>query len=139
MDLANRLAEERRRRLAAERLLELKQAELFAANRKLGKHALQLSQEVTERRAEVAQVRDQNQRITSQLGQATERIEFVEGQLWAALDAMRDGFAMFDAAGQLELANSAFMSLFDGLDSVRPGASYEHLLSNSRAENQAAF
>ena len=128
MDLANRLAEERRRRLAAERLLELKQAELFAANRKLGKHALQLSQEVTERRAEVAQVRDQNQRITSQLGQATERIEFVEGQLWAALDAMRDGFAMFDAAGQLELANSAFMSLFDGLDSVRPGASYEHLL-----------
>ncbi len=128
MDLATRLAEERRRRLAAERLLELKQAELFAANRKLGKHALALSHEVTERRAEVAQVRDQNQRMTLELGEATERIELVEGQMWAALEAMRDGFAMFDAEGQLELANSAFMSLFDGLDSVRPGASRNHLL-----------
>ena len=36
MTLANKLAEERRLRLAAERLLEQKQAELFAANRKLG-------------------------------------------------------------------------------------------------------
>ncbi len=35
MSIAIKLAEERRARLAAERLLELKQAELFAANRKL--------------------------------------------------------------------------------------------------------
>ena len=35
MSLAGKLAEERRARLAAERLLELKQAELHAANRKL--------------------------------------------------------------------------------------------------------
>ena len=40
MNLASKLAEERRARLAAERLLELKQAELHAANRKLGQHAL---------------------------------------------------------------------------------------------------
>ena len=33
MSLANKLAEERRGRLAAQRLLELKEAELSAANR----------------------------------------------------------------------------------------------------------
>ena len=36
MTLAHKLAEERRARLAAERLLEMKEAELFSANRKLG-------------------------------------------------------------------------------------------------------
>ena len=39
MGISGKLAEERRGRLAAERLLELKQEELFAANRKLGRHA----------------------------------------------------------------------------------------------------
>ena len=128
MELAQRLAEERRKRLAAERMLELKQAELFNANRKLGQHALQLSYEVTERRAEVAEVRTENARVTEQLGEATERIQLVEGQLWAALETMRDGFAMFTAAGQMELANPAYLDIFDGLDSIRPGASFEHVL-----------
>ncbi|TKZ17900.1 hypothetical protein FAP39_13685 [Shimia litoralis] len=59
MTLAHKLAEERRARLAAERLLELKQAELFAANRKLGRHAKKLSHEIVETRAEVATVRDE--------------------------------------------------------------------------------
>ena len=62
MSLANKLAEERRARLAAERLLELKQAELFAANRKLGQHARQLSEEIVETRAQVETYRDENHR-----------------------------------------------------------------------------
>ena len=48
MSLANKLTEERRARLAAERQLELKQAELFAANRKLGLHAQRLSEKIVE-------------------------------------------------------------------------------------------
>jgi len=43
MSLQQKLTEERRGRLAAERMLELKKAELFAANRKLGRHARELS------------------------------------------------------------------------------------------------
>ncbi len=58
MSLANKLTEERRARLAAERLLEQKQVELQAANRKLGKHALALSEEIVETRAEVKTVLD---------------------------------------------------------------------------------
>ena len=39
MDLQSELARERRARLAAERLLTLRQQELHEANSKLGKHA----------------------------------------------------------------------------------------------------
>ena len=46
MDLTERLLRERRARLAAERLLELKSRELFAANEKLALHARALSDEV---------------------------------------------------------------------------------------------
>ena len=128
MSLGDKLAEERRGRLAAERLLELKQAELIDANRKLGKHALQLSHEITETRAKVAEVRTENQRVMLQLGEATQKIEIVEGQLWQALETVRDGFAMFDPSGRMELANPAYLSIFDGVDTVGPGCSYAHVL-----------
>ena len=128
MSLAQKLAEERRARLAAERLLELKQAELFSANRKLGHHARQLSHEITETRAEVANVRDENVRVRTELGEAFQKIEVVEGQLWKALRSIRDGFALFNAEGLLELANPPYVALFDGLDTIAPGASYVHLV-----------
>ncbi|WP_226625647.1 PAS-domain containing protein [Alloyangia pacifica] len=128
MEIAARLAEERRARLAAERLLELKQAELFAANRKLNSHARQLSHEITETRAEVATVRDENQRVKTQLGAAHQKIELVEGQLWTALACMRDGLASFNAERRMEMANPAWLALFDGLDTIRPGAGYAHVL-----------
>jgi hypothetical protein len=43
-------------------LLELKEAELSAANRKLGRRAKALSEEIVETRAEITSVRDENQR-----------------------------------------------------------------------------
>ncbi|MCR8548285.1 response regulator [Salipiger sp. P9] len=128
MSLTARLAEERRARLAAERLLELKQAELFAANRKLDKHARALSHEIHETRAEITEVRTENRLVKSQLGQAHQKIELVEGQLWKALQTMRDGFAMFSADRLMELANPAYLAPFEDLDSVGPGASYRHVL-----------
>lgn len=128
MNMADRLAEERRARLAAERLLELKQKELFEANRRLGDHALKLSHEVRETRSEVRTVRDENRRVRQELGQATQKIEVVTEQLWSAMVTIRDGFAMFDEEGRLELANPAYFSVFDGIESVAPGASYAHVL-----------
>ncbi len=135
MSTVDRLAQERRARLAAERMLELKQAELFAANKKLNAHAKRLNAEIDETRARVAEVRSENQLVRNEnrlvrtkLGQANEKIEIVEGQLWKALKSMRDGFAMFNADGQLELANPAYMAVFDGLDSVALGTSYGHIV-----------
>ncbi|WP_418592754.1 response regulator [Ponticoccus sp. (in: a-proteobacteria)] len=128
MNLADRLAEERRARLAAERLLDLKQKELFEANKRLGKHALQLSHEIRETRSEVATVRDENQRVKKELGQATQHLEIVTDQLWSAMETIRDGFAMFDEAGRLELANPAYLATFDDIEAVRPGVHYAQIL-----------
>ena len=50
MELSERLVRERRARLAAERLLEQKSRELFAANEKLAIHARSLSDQIVEQR-----------------------------------------------------------------------------------------
>jgi len=129
MELADRLAEERRARLAAERLLELKQQELFEANRRLGDHALKLSHEIRETRTEVKEVREQHSKVVEELGQATEKIEVVTEQLWSAMETIRDGFAMFDAAGRLELANPAYLGYFEDLETIAPGVLYADVLA----------
>ena len=128
MSLANKLAEERRARLAAERLLELKQAELFAANRKLGNHAQQLSEEIVETRAEVAMVRGENQRVRTELGVANEKIQIAERRLWHSIETIQDGFAFFDCDNRMIVANRSYLSIFDGLEEVQPGVTYPRIL-----------
>ncbi|MFB9150668.1 response regulator [Roseovarius ramblicola] len=128
MSLANKLAEERRARLAAERLLEQKQAELHAANRKLGLHARALSHEITETRAEVRSVRDENRRVRSDLSAANEKIEIAERRLWHSIQTIEDGFAFFDADSRMIAANDAWLAVFDGVEAVRPGVSYVEIL-----------
>lgn len=128
MDLAARLAKERRARLAAERLLELKQEELFAANRKLGLRARELSHEVHETRAEVATIRDENSRVKSDLNQARERFQTAERRLWDSVQTITDGFAVFDADSRLIMANDAYLSIFDGLKGMVPGVTYARIL-----------
>lgn len=128
MSLANKLAEERRARLAAERLLELKQAELFAANRKLGQHAKQLSDEITETRAQVETIKDENQRVKSDLTEARQKIEIAERRLWLSIETIQDGFAFFDADDRMIAANNAYVGFFDGLDEVQTGITYPRIL-----------
>ncbi|MCH2094149.1 MAG: ATP-binding protein [Rhodobacteraceae bacterium] len=121
MSLATRLAEERRARLAAERLLELKQAELFAANRKLDAHARALSHQVEETQAE-------NEQVKSDLNAAHERVQIAEQRLWLSLHTIQDGFAFFDATGGLISANPAYLSAFEGIEEVVPGVNYTRIL-----------
>ncbi len=128
MTLAHKLAEERRARLAAERLLELKQAELQAANRKLGRHARKLSHAIVETRAEVETVRSENQRVKSDLEHANEKVELAERRLWLSLETIQDGFAFFDSDGCLIAANPSYLSVFDGLEEMQPGISYARML-----------
>lgn len=128
VSLANKLAEERRGRLAAERLLELKQAELFAANRKLGKHAQALSEEIVETRAEVATVRTENERVKSDLTVANQKIMIAERRLWHSVETITDGFAFFNAENLMVAANRSYLSVFDGLEDVVPGVNYITLL-----------
>ncbi|MEO0401172.1 MAG: response regulator [Pseudomonadota bacterium] len=128
MSLANKLAEERRGRLAAERLLELKQAELSAANRKLGKHAAALQGEIVETRAEVATVKTENERVKTELGQANQKVEIAERRLWHSVQTITDGFAFFNSDNQMIAANGAYLAIFDGLEIIQPGVNYVTLL-----------
>ncbi|MBT8153266.1 response regulator [Epibacterium ulvae] len=128
MSLANRLAEERRGRLAAERLLELKQAELTAANRKLGRHALALTKQIGVSQAEVKTVRVENEKVKSDLTDAHEKVVQAEQRLWHSIQAFQDGFAFFDSDSTLIGANTAYLNIFDELEEVVPGISYIRIL-----------
>ncbi len=128
MSLADKLTQERRGRLAAERMLELKQAELFAANRKLGLHAQRLSDEIVETRAEVETIRGENQRVKSDLNAAREKIELTERRLWQSIETIKDGFAFFNANHEMIMANRAYLAIFDGLELICPGVNYVTIL-----------
>ena len=128
MSLASKLAEERRARLAAERLLELKQAELHAANRKLGRHAKLLSDQIQEKRAEVEAVLGAHEKVKSDLDVAHQRIAVAERRLWLSIETIPDGFAFWDAEGRMIAANRAWCMVFDGLEEVTPGLSYMRML-----------
>ena len=128
MILANKLAEERRGRLAAERMLELKQAELYAANRKLGLHARALSEEIDETRAEVATVRDENKRVKSDLTVANQKFVIAERRLWHSIETVRDGFAFYNADNLMIAANTAYLTIFDGLEEITTGVNYVTVL-----------
>lgn len=134
MTLANKLAQERRARLGAERLLEQKQAELHAANRKLGKHARALSDEIVVTRAKVQTVEDENQRVKSDLHVANEKVQVAERRLWHSIETIQDGFAFFDDSGRMIAANPAYMSVFDGLELIEPGISYVEILQLATEE-----
>ncbi len=50
-------------------------------------------------------------------------------QLQAAVEAMQDGFVLFDAEERLILANGQYRTLFSGIsDRIRPGVAFEDLL-----------
>ncbi|MBO9475969.1 response regulator [Shimia sp. R11_0] len=128
MSLAQKLADERRARLAAERLLELKKRELYAANRKLGKHAAQLSNEIVETRAEFETVVKENKRFRTDLETAQERADQAERRLWHSIATIKDGFAFFDQGGKMIAANPSYLAIFEGADHIKPGVSYQEIM-----------
>ncbi|KEJ90496.1 response regulator [Sulfitobacter donghicola] len=128
MSLHNKLTEERRARLAAERLLELKKAELFAANRKLGLNTQQLSEEIVDTRALVESMGEENRKVKSDLHAAHEKIAVVERRLWHSIETIEDGFAFFDVDNQLIMANQAYLAVFEGLEVIQPGVNFITIL-----------
>lgn len=135
MGLIERLAQERRARLQAERLLNQKSRELFAANEKLAQHARALSVQIVEQRNVAAEARsqaielqDQNQQVLSDLERATSAALTAEQRLWDSLETIRDGFALFNADHLLVAANRAYRAAFAGVCDIVPGLPYETIL-----------
>ncbi|AJE44747.1 ATP-binding protein [Celeribacter indicus] len=128
MTISETLAQERRARLAAERLLELKQAELYAANRKLSQHARHLSDEIIVTREQTEVLRDENLRTKEDLERANTAVVIAERRLWDSIETIADGFAVFDPSDTLIAANPAYLRIFDGLEAVRPGIAYSDIV-----------
>ena len=136
MDVSEQMAAEHRARLAAERLLDQMKSELYAANEKLSIHARHLSEEVATKRkqvtavrSEAAELREQYDRAQINLAHAESAITIAERRLWDSLEAIRDGFAVFDPQDILIAANRAYLAIFDGLEMVRPGIHMTELLA----------
>ena len=72
------LANERRARLAAERILQIKQAELYSVNCNLSKRTKDLNQEIDQTRAKINNVLDENLRVKTDLSAANQRIRIAE-------------------------------------------------------------
>ena len=135
LTMAERLAKERRARLAAERHLEWKGRELAAANEKLALQARALADLVVEERqsaraarTEAAMLKGQNERYVGDLDRAHTAAVMAERRLRTSLDLIRDGFAVFDAADRLLLANRAWLQPFEGAG-IAQGMSYPDLLA----------
>ncbi|ARE40480.1 Sensor histidine kinase/response regulator [Rhodovulum sp. P5] len=128
MDVAERLARERRARLAAEQLLDQKSRELFEANRRLSQHARSLSEEIVQTRQTAEELRGRNSKVMSELAVVSKEFNVAKQRLWDSLETVRDGFALFDSKDRLVIANNAYLSVFDGLEDVRPGIRYDEII-----------
>ncbi len=137
MDFTDRLAKERRARLAAERLLEQKSRELIAANEKLAQHARALSDQIVEQRhvvhtalTEAEALKGQASRFLGDLERAHSAADMAERRLWDSINTIRDGFAVFDAQDHLVTANRAYLGFF-GDRPLPPGTPYPDLLARA--------
>ncbi|MEL7150423.1 MAG: ATP-binding protein [Pseudomonadota bacterium] len=136
MDLSERLAAERRARLAAERLMEQMKSELYAANESLSLHARSLSSKVASSEEEIVAVRSEAAELQAQYELAQESLQTAESaitiaerRLWDSLETIRDGFAVFDPDNVLIAANRSYLAIFDGLEMVRPGIAMRELFA----------
>lgn len=134
MDMERILAEERRARLAAERLLDQKSRELIEANRQLAHHSRSLSEEIVETREEAEHLRGQHSQVVEELQEVSAAIAIAERRLWGSLETIQDGFAVFDSDSRLVAANRAYLGLFDGLEEIGLGVPYDRVLTLAAEE-----
>ncbi|WP_424944529.1 ATP-binding protein [Aliiroseovarius crassostreae] len=128
MKIDDILAQERRARMAAERLLAQKQAELSNANKQLSLHARNLSEEIVETREEMEETLTENTLVKADLERATKEVVIAKRRLWDSLETIEDGFAVFDQDECMIAANSAYLKPFDGLECIAPGITYVEML-----------
>ncbi len=140
MDFSDRLAQERRARLAAQSMLEQKSRELFAANEKLDLHARSLSDQIVQQRqvmnsalSEAETLKDQASRFVADLDRAHTAAVMAERRLWDSINTIDDGFAVYDANLCLVTANQAYVDSFD-TGTIAPGISHTQVLLQAAAQ-----
>jgi signal transduction histidine kinase/DNA-binding response OmpR family regulator len=135
LNIAEKLVRERRARLAAQRLLDQKQRELFEANDKLSLHARDLSETLVVQRHDLENAQNEtealkglNHQIESDLERAKTAAQLAQRRLWEALETIEDGFAVFDSEMRLIIANGAYVDLFEGHAKLEAGQTYDEII-----------
>ncbi|MFN4058340.1 MAG: response regulator [Roseinatronobacter sp.] len=125
----------RRARLRAELLLEQARTELQAANDKLREHATSLSDQVIAQRNLLQDMHRRTADLQSLQSQTEQNLQsahtmahLAETRLRAAIEAIPDGFAVFDAAQTLVMANRAYLEVFGKYPEIQEGVSYLRIL-----------
>ncbi|HEY0276607.1 MAG TPA: hypothetical protein VGC31_11140, partial [Paenirhodobacter sp.] len=113
--LSEKLLQERRGRLAAERQLQEKQRDLTDLSQKLTQYVQTHAVPP----------------LATSVGPMTEAQE-TRRKLLVALEAMRDGFALYDPLLHLVVANHAYLDLFDGAV-FPPGTPYAAMIAQLAA------
>lgn len=134
MPVAQKLARERRARLAAERLLAQKQADLDEAQAQLSRYAREFSVEIKQTRAKVESYRHENARVKTDLRDATQKARAVEQRLWHAIASMDDGFVIYDQDDCLIMANETFHSYFQDFAVIKQGMSIQEVVRIAATE-----
>ncbi|TCL01381.1 hypothetical protein BXY66_2696 [Shimia isoporae] len=129
MSLTQKIADERRARLAAEKLLELKQTELITLKERWGAKSQKLAKEIHEVRADYKTVVRQQRQLQTAAEEAAHRADQAEQRLWNSIGAVRDGFAFFNAKGEMIGANPAYLACFNNAEEVRPGTHFDDLVT----------
>lgn len=128
---------ERRLRLAAERTLDHTRRDLARAHSALVAHADRLSRRYLSEREHNLKLTERQQAVLEQRKTAAEQADRARRRLWHALEAMRDGFAVFDARGYLVAANHVYLDLFDAASELAPGCHATEIFG--RAAEEGAF
>lgn len=150
VNITEKLAAERRARLAAERRLDQVRAELAEARERIAAQTRTLTDQLVEQRhgLEIARAQAQSllgdkHRVLADLERANAAVQIAQRRLWNALETIRDGFAVYDSDLRLVAANRAYVAFFAPAFTVTRGMSYADmirltvergLLDTSRAE-----
>ncbi len=130
-----------RARLAQERLLTHQRDQLASANSRISEKAKILSTEVIEKReaAEAAlmeanQFKTRTHEALRNLRKARGDVVMAERRLWASIETIEDGFAVFDRDRKVIAANRAFLLPFADMECVDIGISHSDLIDIAAEE-----
>lgn len=125
MTLYDKLTQERRARLTAERLLDACRAEAEVLRARLDAALADLAAA----RRPLPEPDPSVQAALIEGAQSLARADAVraERRLWDSINTIVDGFAVFNDRMELVIGNQAFLSLFAGYAEVAPGIHYERL------------
>ncbi|MFN4099419.1 MAG: response regulator [Pararhodobacter sp.] len=133
MTLFDKLTQERRARLTAEQRLEHRTRELDAALTQLDRlraelHDLRQNGRAEEDAQRAAEVQSLQHRARAETESAQRSATQAERRLWDSINTIRDGFAVFNRAQELVIANQAYLGVFAGIPEVEIGITYRRLV-----------